>query len=168
MYSILTFIIFNAVIDLMNNTKWKGTLIKVQLAKESFLDKLKRERAGGESAGVVDQNSTPKDLQSTTIRKFTVPRKSDNFDFEIVSNSATKTRTTFPGDGESNEEDDNEDDFHEEAGIPKFKGLGAFGFDQPTQQKHQQSPSTKIEEKEKQPKISISEEDKARFERFQR
>ncbi|ODN03481.1 Nucleolar protein 8 [Orchesella cincta] len=31
-------------IDLMNNTKWKGCLIKVQLAKESFIEKLRREQ----------------------------------------------------------------------------------------------------------------------------
>lgn len=41
---ILTYDILISDIDRLNNTKWKGSLIKVQVAKESFIDKLKREQ----------------------------------------------------------------------------------------------------------------------------
>jgi len=81
----------------LNNTRWKGLTLKVQYAKESFLEKLKRERAQGQGGQVSSTASGPASTETptrSTISKSNgyerrpfrpeKPKPPDNFDFEIV------------------------------------------------------------------------------------
>ncbi|CAL8076209.1 unnamed protein product [Orchesella dallaii] len=76
-------------IDLMNNTKWKGSLIKVQLAKESFIEKLRREQEGRKEEA---KKPNKDDLNTEQGRN---KKQADDILYKLNKSKERRNRTEF-------------------------------------------------------------------------
>ncbi|KAK3908642.1 putative RNA-binding protein [Frankliniella fusca] len=116
---------------LLNGIKWGQRHLKVEVAKESFLQRLQRERLSANKSTTSPHVAAP--LQNTKIVSDS-PSKISSKEDKIVKKNTVLRRPQSSS--ESSDDDDENDSYHPSSKLPRFKGISSVLLTKPVPQEN--------------------------------
>ncbi|XP_026286073.1 probable RNA-binding protein CG14230 [Frankliniella occidentalis] len=136
----------NQCILLLNGVKWGQRHLKVEVAKESFLQRLQRERQSAKNSSATQQASVPHQPPKKVSES---PSKVSLKENKIFKKQTIRKRPQSSS--ESSDSEDENDHFHSKSKLPMFKGISSFTPTEPKsvpQHQVKREQYTKIESKQ--------------------